>query len=74
MSAGAACGDTPTSNKPLEWAGRRRVCLDSNNFLLATQGQHQDELVNQEKLQRNLDGSEVSIRLDSSSELDGLRA
>jgi hypothetical protein len=26
-------------NKPLEWTGRRRVCLDSNSFLPATQGQ-----------------------------------
>ena len=30
-------------NKPLEWTGRRRVCLDSNSFLPATQGQRSEE-------------------------------
>jgi len=28
-----------TPNKPLEWTGRRRVCIDSDSFLPATQGQ-----------------------------------
>ena len=28
-----------TPNKPLEWTGRRRVCIDSDSFLPATQRQ-----------------------------------
>lgn len=39
IAVNAVCLEGSPSNKPLEWTGRRRICLDSNRFLPATQGQ-----------------------------------
>jgi hypothetical protein len=33
-----------TSNQPLEWTGRRRVCFDSDSTLPATQGQRSKDV------------------------------